>query len=201
MSGHENTNVYWNWAKERIDEMDAALVSLETKAHTLQAEYRDKGKQLLAELKKHRDAFKASALKQAEAGEAAWERTKAQLESQWTTFEEQVTTFFNSVGKEFGHEQQSTFRDIAAAQAKAWEQAAHSFEKSVGKVAAARRSEVEAAVKQMKADAIDVHARLQKMKHAQNESWSALSAALAESRRAFDKANHKTWDAFRRAAG
>ena len=201
MSGHDETNVFWNWAKERIDEMDAALASLEAKAHTLQAEYRDKGEQLVAELKKRRDTFKASALKEAEAGEAAWERANAQLESQWTAFEEQVNTFFNNVGKEFGHEQESTFRDIAAAQAKAWEHAAHSFQKSVDKVAAGRRSQVEAAIKQMKADSIDVHARLQKMKHAQNQSWSALSAALAESRKAFDKANHKTWDAFRRAAG
>ena len=201
MSGHDDTNVFWNWTKERIDEMDAALASLEAKARPLKAEYRTKAEQLLTELKKHRDTFKAAASKQAKAGEAAWERAKSQLELEWTAFEEQVNTFFNSLGKESGHQQQSTFRDIAAAQAKAWEEAAHSFEKSFGKVAATRRKEVEAAVKQMKADAIDVHARLQKMKHAQNESWSALSAALAESRKAFDKANHKAWDAFRRAAG
>lgn len=114
MSGHENTNVYYNWARERIDEMDAALVSLEAKAHTLQAEYRKKGEQMLAELKKRRDAFKASALKEAEASESAWKSAKAEMESQWTAFEEQVSTFFNSVGKEFGNERQSTFRDIAA---------------------------------------------------------------------------------------
>jgi hypothetical protein len=43
-------------------------------------------------------------------------------------------------------------------------------------------------------------ARSRKLKEAGSESWSALSAALAESRKAFDRANQQAWDAFKRAA-
>jgi hypothetical protein len=41
--------------------------------------------------------------------------------------------------------------------------------------------------------------RLQKLKQAGGESWSALSAALAESRKAFDKANQASWDVIKRS--
>jgi hypothetical protein len=52
----------------------------------------------------------------------------------------------------------------------------------------------------MKAEAAESEAKLQKLKQAGSESWTALSAALAESRKAFDQANQKAWDAFKRAA-
>jgi hypothetical protein len=41
----------------------------------------------------------------------------------------------------------------------------------------------------MKADASDGEARLQSLKQAGNGFWTALSAALGESRKAFDRAN------------
>jgi len=50
------------------------------------------------------------------------------------------------------------------------------------------------------AGAAEAEARMQKLKQAGSESWSALSAALAESRKAFDRANQEAWDALKRAA-
>jgi hypothetical protein len=52
----------------------------------------------------------------------------------------------------------------------------------------------------MRTDAAEADASLQKLKQAGSESWTALSSALAESREAFDRANQKAWDAFKRAA-
>ena len=48
--------------------------------------------------------------------------------------------------------------------------------------------------------ASEAEARLQKLKQAGSESWAGLSAALAESRKAFDGANQKTGDALKGAA-
>ena len=120
--------------------------------------------------------------------------SKAHLESQWHGFEAQVKTYFDTVGKQI-EQQQATFRDVAAAHAKAWQEAADKLHTEATKVAAARRADVDAAVKQMKADAAEAEARLQKLKQAGSESWAAMSAALAESRKAFDRANQKAWDA------
>jgi hypothetical protein len=45
----------------------------------------------------------------------------------------------------------------------------------------------------MKADASEAEARLQKVKQAGSGSWTVFGAALAESRKAFDRANQAAW--------
>jgi hypothetical protein len=198
MAEQSSVHAYLNWTKQRIDEMDATLASLEAKAGQVKAELKAKADQMLADMKKRRDEFQAKAKAQVQAGEAAMQATKAQLESQWHGFEAQVKTYFDTVGKQV-EQQQATFRDVAAVQAKAWREAADKLHSEATKVAAARRADVDAAVKQMKADAAEAEARLQKLKQAGSESWAAMSAALTESRKAFDQANQKAWDALKRA--
>jgi hypothetical protein len=199
MSEHSSMHIYLNWTKQRLDEMDAALASFEAKASQQKADTKAKSDQLIADLKKRRDEFQAKAKAQAEAGEAAWQAAKPQLESQWNGFEAQVKTYFETVGKQI-EQQQTTFRDIAAAQVKAWREATDKFHDAATKIAAEKRANVDAAVKQMKTEAAEADARLQKLKQAGSESWTALSGALAESRKAFDQANQKAWEAFKRAA-
>ena len=78
-------------------------------------------------------------------------------------------------------------------------EAADKLHASAATMATAKRAELDAAVTQMKAEASEAEARLQKLKQAKDESWSALSAALTESRKTFDRANQASWDAFKRA--
>ena len=196
MPDQSSMHSYLSWAKERIDEMDAALASFEIKASQAKAESKTKADQLVSELRKRRDEFQSSLKSQAEAGEAAWARAKADLETQWSGFEAQVRNYFENVGKQI-EQQQVTFKDVAAAQAKAWREAADKLQEAATKVAAARRADIDVAIQQMKSDASEAEARLQKLKQAGSESWSVLSAALAESRKAFDQANQAAWDAFR----
>ncbi|MGX4768885.1 hypothetical protein ACWAUC_03645 [Bradyrhizobium guangdongense] len=196
MSEQSSVHFYLNWAKERIDEMDAALASFEVKAGEAKAESKVKAEQIIADLKKRRDEFQVQLKAQAEAGEAAWARGRTELEKQWDGFEAQMKTYFESAGKQF-EQQQATFKDIAAAQGKAWREAADKFREAAGKVAAVHAGDLEAALKQMKSDASQAEAQLQKLKQAGSESWSVLSAALAESRKAFDQANQAAWNALK----
>jgi hypothetical protein len=196
MAEQSSMHLYLNWTKERIDEMDAALASLEVKASQAKAGSKEKADEIIADLKKRRDEFQALLKTQAESGEAAWARAKTELDKQWNGFEAQVQTYFESAGKQI-EQQQATFKDVAAAQAKAWREAADNFKVAAGKVAAARRADLEAALQQMKSDASEAEARLQKLNQVGSESWSVLSTALAESRKAFDQANQSVWDALR----
>lgn len=196
MSEQSSVHFYLNWAKERIDEMDAALASLEIKAGQAKVESKVKASELVADLKRRRDEFQALLKSQTQAGEAAWTRTKADLERQWNGFEAQVKTYFDGAGKQI-EQQQATFKDIAAAQEKAWHAAAEKFREAAGSIATARRADFDGALKQMKVDASEAQARLEKVKQAGSESWSVLSAALAESRKAFDQANQAAWDALK----
>ena len=124
---------------------------------------------------------------------------KARLESQWHGFEAQIKSYFETVGKQL-EQQQTAFQDMAAAQMKAWRQAADRLHEDAAKVAAARRAGIDDAVKQMKAQAAEVEDRLQKLKQAGDESWATLSTGLAESRKAFDHAIQQASDAFKRAS-
>src|SRR5262245_901119 len=100
MTQHGNMHIYLNWAKERVDEMDATLASLEAKIGEMQAETKVKADQLIAELGKRRDEFQARVKQEAKAGEAAWERAKPELESRWNEFEAQVKTYIESLGRQ-----------------------------------------------------------------------------------------------------
>jgi hypothetical protein len=199
MRGQSSLHVYLDWTKQRIDEMDATLASLEVKARDVNAESRSKANEFIADLKKKRGEFQAKAKVQAEAGDAALRESKTQLEGQWHEFEAKVRDYFKTVGKELDR-QQATFRDVAATQAKAWRETADKLQAQATKAAVARRADVDAAVEQMKAHASEAEARLQKVQQSGGESWAALSAALAESRNAFDRATQQAWDAFKRAA-
>jgi hypothetical protein len=199
MAEQSSVHPYLNWAKQRIDEMDATLASLEAKAGQVQADSKVKANQLIAELKKQRDEFQAEVKKQAAASEAAWKSNKAQFDSQWKAFEGQVKTYIDTVAKQVP-QQQALFRDVAAAQVKAWREAADTIQDTAAKFAAGRRIDVDAAVKKMRADAAEAEARLQKLNQTGQQSWAALSAALAESRKAFDSANQAAWDAVKKAA-
>jgi len=198
MPEHSSIHPYLNWTKERLDEMDATLASLEGKASQVKADPKAEADKMIGDLKKRRDEFLDKVKAQAQAGEAALQATKPQLESQWQAFEAQVKTYFDTVGKQI-ELQQATFRDVATAQVKAWREAADQVHNAATKVAAEKRANLDTAVKQMKADAVEAEARLQKLKQAGKESWAALSAALAESRKAFDRANQKASDELKRA--
>jgi chromosome segregation ATPase len=190
---------YLTWTKERIGEMDATLASLEAKAIQERADSKAKVHQLIAELKRRRDAFRAKAKTVAEADEAAVRAVRAQLESQWHAFEAEVKTYFDSVDRQI-EQQHATFRETAAAQVKAWREAGDELRRATAEVAAARRADIDAAIKKIESDAAQAEARLQQFKQAKSESWAALGAALAESRKAFDRAIQQGWDAYKRAA-
>ena len=197
MPAQSSMHFYFNWAKERIDEMDAVLASLEAKAGEVQAESRSKADLLIADLHKKRDEFQEVAKKQADAGEAAWLRTKSQLEGTWNCFEIEVKKYVETFGKQV---QQTTFQNAAAAQLKAWRDAAEKIHNAAAGLAVDRRSDIDATLTRMKADASKAEANLQELKRAGTESWVALNGALAESHAAFDRANQSAWDALKRAA-
>ena len=194
-----STHFYRNWAKGQIDEMDATVTSLESKVSELHADAHVKANQVLSDLRKRRDDFRSTVMKQAEANEAAWIKAKERLESEWIDFETAVMKHVESFATQI-EQQRVTFKVQAAAQLKAWREAADKFRSAGKEFAAERRGEVEAAVKRMEADAAMAEEKLHKLGQAgMARSWSALMGALAETRAAFDRANQAAHEAFKRA--
>jgi hypothetical protein len=200
MPTQNSIHFYVNWAKERLDEMEAVLTSLEGKAGEMQADARDKASKALAGLRRSRDVFREAIKQQAEANEAAWTSAKAKLEPEWNSFEAEVKKYVESVSKQV-EQQQATFKLQAAAQLKAWREAADKLGGDAKQFATERRDEIDASVKRMQADAAVAEEKLQKqLDQIGSQSWSALMATLTETRAAFDRANQAARDAFKRAA-
>ena len=199
MSTQSSVHFYLNWAKERIDEMDATLASFESKVSEVHADARVKANQVLTDLRKKRDDFRATVKKQAEANEATWIKAKAGLETEWSAFESEVKKYVESFGKQI-EQQQAIFQRQANAQAKAWRDAGDQFRVAAKNFAAERRAEIEVVVKRMDADATQAEEKLWRLNQGGSQSWSALTTALSETRAAFDRANQAAQDAFRKAA-
>ena len=186
MATQSNIHFFTNWAKERLDEMDAAVTSLEGKLAEVRSDSRDKADKVLAGLRKQRDDFKDTIRKQSEFNEAAWLLAKAKLELDWKVFEAELKKYVESFGKKAEH-QQATFKVQADAQLKAWREAADKLGIDAKNFAAECRDEIDAVVKRMNADAAEAERKLQKLNQAGTQSWSALMAALAETRAALIK--------------
>ena len=83
MATQSNIHFYVNWAKERLDEMEAVLASLEGKVGEVRADARDRADKAITGLRNSRDIFRDTVTKQAAANEAAWTSAKATLEPEW----------------------------------------------------------------------------------------------------------------------
>jgi hypothetical protein len=200
MQTHSNIHFYVNWAKERLDEMEAVLTSLESRIGEVQVDARDKANKALAELRKGRDIFRDTVKKQAEASEATWTSAKAKLEPEWDTFEAEVKKYVENFAKQL-EQQRATFKLQSAAQLKAWREAADKLAGDTKQFTTERQAEIDTTVKRMQADAAAAEEKLQKqIEQMGTQSWSALMAVLTETRAAFDRANQAARDALKRAA-
>src|SRR5579872_6351976 len=195
-----SAHFFLSWAKERIDEMDATLASLESKAVQMQQQTRVKADEFIAQMRKKRDEFENTVKKQAEAAEPAWDSAKARLATEWKGFEAETKKYLETFGNNI-EQQQAVFQSQVTAQLNAWRQTADKLNAAGKEFATERRREIDATVSRMKADAATAEKKLQELARAGTDSWSTLNAALAETRATFDRANQATREAFKRAIG
>jgi hypothetical protein len=186
---------FLTWARERTEEMDAALASLEGKSREPEATSRAEANRSIEALRAQRDSFRDAVAKQVQAGDAAWARAAKKLETRWADFEKDVGRYFENFGKQA--EPQATFQMLAAAQMKAWREVADTMQQATREFATGGRGDIEAAAARIKADAAAAQAKLENVPLAGAEPWSTFTAALAETRAAFDRANRAARSALR----
>ncbi len=200
MPAQSSVHFYLNWAKERLDEMDATLAVLEDQITKIQSDIRVKAERFVTELRAKRDQFDSALKKQAQAGEATWETAKTRLDAEWMEFQHVLKEYTDTIGKHV-EQQQAVFQGQVEAQLKAWRDTADQLNAAAKAFATDSRREVDAAIVRMKADASVAEQKLAKLTQAGTESWSALTAALTETRASFDRANQAARDAFKRVVG
>jgi hypothetical protein len=187
-----------NWARERLDEMDATLALLEKKLGDFKSENRAAAELAIAEMREQREALKQVIDAKSQAAEAEWQQTKATVESRWTAFEAAVQKWVDATRQDVA-DQNEMFVARAEAQLKAWNDIIDQLEASAKASATDRKREIESAIATIRADREVVKARLEALKRSGKETRIALADALDQSRAAFDRANQAAADAFRRA--
>ncbi|MCF8466398.1 MAG: hypothetical protein K9G33_03265 [Sneathiella sp.] len=189
---------YIEWAKSRLDEMDATLSAFQGKVEDLGGDARVKAKEALSDMQVQRDAFKSFFDKNLQSAESVWEAQSAKLKKEWKAFEDEVETYVKST-KNNAEQYEAAFKARADAQVKAWQEMMNNAFTVAAKFPEERKADFDDAVAKMKSEAEVAESRLAAMKKAGQESWSALDAALSESRKAFDKATEDMQKAFKRA--
>jgi hypothetical protein len=201
VAARSNAHASIDWAKERLDEMDAALALAEKRLGELKSENRAKAERALAEMRQQREAFNEAIKAKKDASEVEWRRTRKQLESRWIAFEAAVQRWVAATGESVAQQNEILIAQ-AEAQLNAWNAKIDQFQgklqSSANEFSAARKREVESTLAAMRAEAEGAKARLESLKQSGKVSWSAFRKALAESRAAFDRANQTAYQAFKR---
>lgn len=130
MTTASNIHPFTEWAKSRLDEIDAALCVFESKVEDVEAEARKQADVAIANMKNRRAVFKAKLKKECDNDAKAWAATNAQLEAEWHAFEDDVEAYWKSVGDKAGN-YEDTFKAQAAAQQKAWHDTADRIKTAV----------------------------------------------------------------------
>jgi hypothetical protein len=175
--------------------MDATLNALEPEIARMEGNTRFKAEKVLSELHRYRDDFVAQTTPLREGTEAAWTGMKSKLDADWAAFEGAVSAYFESVQADAAP-RVAAFQSRAGAQRKAWLEALDGLRRSTAGFAADRKSEVTALVARIKSDAAIAGEKLNDMNRTGGAPWSSLTTALNETRDAFDRANHASYEAF-----
>ncbi len=198
MSDQSRMHPYLDWAKARIDEMDATLASIERQFGKMETNTQVKVEGLLTAMRNEREAFVENLKKQTRTGEAAIAGAKDNMEAHWNAFEVKLQKYIEDAGKQLD-EGRAIFHARADAQMKTWQSLVEKVREDVREYAADQRAKIEAAVAPMRADAKAAEARIQRLSDAGTESWFAFKTALTETRAAFDRASQVTHDAIKGA--
>ncbi|MGO9546598.1 MAG: hypothetical protein ACLPPF_17610 [Rhodomicrobium sp.] len=199
MTSEAHTHHFSSWAKERIDEMDATLTSIEGRLGALHADAKKQAEKVVSEIRAQREIFQEALRKGQHQGDAAWTKAKADLHADWTSFESIVQRYM-SEARQNTEQQQATFKARAEAQRKAWQETIDALRGKVTTFAEGKKQDLDAALAHLKADAETAKSNLEKNRKTGEQSWAALHTALEESRTAFDKASQRALEAFKKAA-
>ena len=194
-----SVSVFVEWAKARLDEMAASAKVLESRLDSLDANVRAQAEQAIAHVKQWIAEGQAQIKNVQAKGAASIAEAKAQIEATWSKFQSESGKW-----AELAKDQQATFQARAQAQAQAWQNVVNSYMQRAAELHARNKTQAEAHVEQLKADAqkaqADLKAKVDDLSKAGQASWAAMSQALDDSRNAFSKAIEVTAKRFDEAA-
>jgi len=175
------------WSKNRLDEMEAAVLEVEKDASNAEQRIKADVTTMLAKAKQSCDAFKTrmqSSIQELDKkGEAAIHSAKQELQQDWQKFEEAISAAvarLNNGRKEF--------EARAGAQLKSWQDTIQKCNKVAVGIAADQKESFNAAIKRMQERVQEGKEHFVQVRQAASNSSDAYRVALKKSREAFEEA-------------
>lgn len=190
------------WAKQKLDEIDATLVALEQTVGDVNASARQHADQALAQLKAARDAahkrydkLRANVDAARKGADNAYEDFKAEWADVELAFESFVATT---------RVQMDVARKAVAARAEAqrqsWERAVAAIQAAASDAVNEGQREFHTAIERLSAARRKMEAKAGDAASARDETWSAIKEGIDEARAAHGRAWKRIRDAFERLA-
>jgi hypothetical protein len=183
------------WSKNRLDEMEAAVVEAENDANKAEQRIKSDITATLTKAKETRDRFKATMQASIEElehkGDGAIKSAKQQLERDWQEFEKAMDAAvvqLNNAGKEF--------EVRAAAQLNSWQEAIQKCNKVAAGIAVEQKESFNAAIKRMQERSQQGKEQFAAVRQAASTSSEGYRRALNKAREAFDEAYESAKSAF-----
>ena len=174
-----SVHAFTEWAKSRLDEMEATITSMQAKAKELEEEARQQASDAVAEAERWYDVFATNAKKLEEYSKSAF----VDAQDAWDKFEAGVDRWTAAAKGE-----REAFDARAEALINAWQDTIDNYAKLASEVSADQRERLSATIQRLEEEAQAARGRLDALRETSVSSWPAIKDALEESRTAFENA-------------
>lgn len=190
---HENLE----WTKQKVDEIDAILASLEDSAQTLKSDARKEADRAIARIRAGQNAFKAkvdAARAEAAAAKGIADDIYVALKAEWVEVELAFQDFLIAAAGQADVVKKALAARVEA-QRKSWQASLHAIRAAASDAIDQARAEVDAAIHRLSAETEKAQAKLGKASAAGDESWKAIKNGLEDMRSVYERTWKKINDA------
>jgi hypothetical protein len=193
MSPQKSGHADLEWAKQKLDEIDATLEALGGSVETLKKDARTEADRAIAWIRTARDAFKAkvdAVWPDAAATKALADDTYASLEAKWAEVELAFQEDFLAAAAGQVNVVKKALKARAEARRQSWQSSLQAIRAASADAIEHAHSEAYAALRRLAAETAKAEARLGQVSAAGDESWTAIKGGLKEAISVYER----TWE-------
>jgi len=167
------------WTKQRLDEADASLASMEISAAKLTGEARQQAEQTLVRIREARDRFAEIGLKAAHDAATAANQQADVLADQWCEVELRMHEFL-VIGAGRAEDVKAAMKARVEAQMKTWKTSLDATHLASADAIQQVRADVDKALQRLQGEAENVQTTIGRLAVAGDASWQAVQAGIAD---------------------
>jgi hypothetical protein len=198
MTKQHPAHEYLTWAKQKLDEIDSTLATLDSSVGALEKDARTQADRAITRIRTARDAFKAkvdaAVRSDFAAAEAITKEAQVGIEAGWTEVELAFQDFLAATASHASIVK-NALAARAEAQRQAWQSSLQAARATATEVVDQARGEADTVIRRLSAEAQKAEATLGQVSVAGDESWKAIKVGLEEAISIYDRTWKKISDA------